>query len=170
MSKKRIKGKKKKLKVEFPNYTFGYSSLEGQDVRSLIKEGLSGIKRITRFVASESPEAGFSYSCTGSIVYELSKAIGTIVEENRGSERELLTILDDFFGSICWLPPLVYLASKKFGYDKKWDLLTTENTDDLRLAVESIRDLMKKAYVDNPLSIEHDPRCGCVDFICGCYD
>ena len=85
MSKKRRKNKKSK--VEFPNYTFGYGTLEGQDVKSLIAEGLSGIQRITHFVASESPEAGFSYSCTGSIVYELSKAIGTIVDENRGSER-----------------------------------------------------------------------------------
>lgn len=167
------KKKKKMTKSEtseFPNYTFEDGSLKGLDVRSLIAEGTSGIVRITRYIDSECPEAGFSYLCTGSIVYELSLAIGALVNEHKGSERELLVILDDFFGSICWLPPLVYLASKKFGYSKKWDLLTTDNEDDLRLAVESIRDLMKKAYIDNPLSVEHDPRCGCIDSICGCYD
>ena len=165
---------KKKSKLtevkDFPNFTFEEGSLNGENVKDLIAEGLGGIERITRYIASEQSEMSFSYLCTGSIVYELGKAIALIVEDNRGNERILLSVLDDLFGAICWLPPLVYLASQKFGYDNKRALLASENEEDLRLAVESIRDLLKKAYVDNPLKVENDPRCGCIDYICGCYE
>jgi len=164
MSKK--KTRKGEVK-EFPNYVFEEGSLKGQNVKDLIAEGLSGIERITRFIASEKSMTCFNYLCAGSVVYELGKAIASIVEDNRGNEKVLLSVLDDLFGSICWLPPLVYMASQKFGYDNKRSLLASENEEDLRLAVESIRDLLKKAYVDNPLRVENDPRSGCIDLVYG---
>ena len=159
------KKKKNRKTDEFPNYTFDDGPLAGEDVKSLIGEGVKGIERITQHIGYKCSEDGNCYYCSGSIVYELSKAMGSLVEEHKGNERKLLTVLDDLCGAICWLPPLVYLASQKFGYDNKWDLLTTEKEDDLRLALESLRDLMQRVYVDNPLTLENDPRFDCVDIV-----